>query len=54
MFFALMATSFGRHDHDQANAIKNLKKDSLHVVHKMSSCVGPHLYYRQYEVNSLK
>jgi len=29
-----MATSFGRYDHHQANAINNLKKDKLQVVNK--------------------
>jgi hypothetical protein len=31
VFIALVATSFGRYDHHQANAIKNLKK-KLHIT----------------------
>jgi len=44
VFIALMATSFGRYDHHQTNAIQNLKKGRSHLMHTMSGCVGSHLH----------
>jgi hypothetical protein len=43
-----MATSFGRYDHYQANAIQYLKKGWLHLLLQMSSCMESHLHQCQY------
>ena len=47
VFIALVATIFLRYDHHQASAVQNLK-GCLHVVCKMSSCMGSHLYQYHY------
>jgi len=52
VFIALVATSFGRHDHHQANAAHNLKV-WLHVVRKMSSCMASHLHQCHYLLATL-
>jgi hypothetical protein len=52
VFIALVATSIGRYDHHQANAVQNLK-GWLHVAHKMSSCTGSHLHQCQYLLAAL-
>ena len=52
VFIALVATSFGRYGHHQANAVQNLK-GWLHVVRKMSSCMGSHLYQYHYLLAAL-
>jgi hypothetical protein len=43
----LVAPSFGHYDHYQAKVIQNLKR-LVHVVHKVPSCIGSHLYQCQY------
>ena len=52
VFIALMATNFGRYDHNQTNAIPNLKGRS-HLAHKMSGCVGSHLQQYEYLLAAL-
>jgi hypothetical protein len=52
VFIALVATSFSLYDYHQANVTQNLK-GWLHVVHKMSSCMGSYLHQCQYLLAAL-
>jgi hypothetical protein len=52
VFIASVTTSFARYNHHQTSAVQNLKA-WLHLVHKISSCMGFDLHQCQYLLAAL-